>query len=176
MSQVAERILWAVDLLDVQPGDHVIEIGGGAGIAASLIVENLDRGTFTGLDRSAAMTAQATKRNQAAVQSRKATFVAAPVDGADFGGKEYDKIFLVNVNLHLHDAAGSFNIIRSWLAPGGTLVAVSHPPAEQKALDYAVQMPAILKDSGFDRVDVVSKRLSARLATAVIASAPECRW
>jgi cyclopropane fatty-acyl-phospholipid synthase-like methyltransferase len=169
MSSVADRIVWAVELLDVQPDDRVLEIGGGTGIAASIVVQHLTDGTFTGLDRSPAMMAQATKRNQAAVQSGKAFFVASTVAGAEFAGRQFDKVFLVNVNLHLHDAVRDFTTISSWLAPGGTFVAVSQPPAERKALDYAAQMPEILAESGFGEVEVVQHRFATGLATAVIA-------
>lgn len=169
MSKVAERIVWAIDLLDPQPDDRVLEIGGGAGVAATVVLQRLHSGTFTGLDRSPAMTAQATKRNRQAVEAGTATFVTGDVSDADFSGGRFDRILLVNVNLHLHKPDRDFARIRAWLAPGGRFVAVSHPPVERKALDYEAQMPPMLRAAGFDKIEVMTNRLAGGLATAVVA-------
>jgi SAM-dependent methyltransferase len=169
MRDVAGRIAWAVELLDIQPESHVLEIGGGAGHAAALILPQLAGGTYTGLDRSPAMTAQAMKRNQLAVESGRATFVVASVEDAVFDADEFDRIFLVNVNLHLHQPGRDLANIRSWLTPGGTFVAVSHPPVERKALEYAAQVPELLSDAGFGPAKVATCRLEGGLAAAVIA-------
>jgi SAM-dependent methyltransferase len=138
-------------------------------LAASLVLDRLNGGTFTGLDRSEKMIALASSRNKQAVESGRAVFVSAPVDEVDFTGVRFDKVFLVNVNLHLHHPDRDLALIRSWLAPGGVFVGVSHPPVERKAVEYASLMPEILKAAGFEEVEVVTKNLTGGLATAVIA-------
>jgi cyclopropane fatty-acyl-phospholipid synthase-like methyltransferase len=50
---VPQRIRWAVEALAIEPGDRLLEIGGGPGVAASLICEQLTRGHLLLLDRSA---------------------------------------------------------------------------------------------------------------------------
>lgn len=49
---IPERARWAVETLAVQPDDRVLEIGGGPGVAASLVCECLDRGRLLLIDRS----------------------------------------------------------------------------------------------------------------------------
>lgn len=169
MASVPDRIIWAVELLDPQPDDRVLEVGGGAGLAASLVLPLLEGGTFTGLDRSEKMIALATARNQHAVAGGRASFISASVDEADFDGGQFDKAFLVNVNLHLHHPDRDVALICSWLAPGGVFVAVSHPPVERKAIEYASRMPALLEAAGFEEVKVATRHLSGGRATAVIA-------
>ena len=49
---IPPRIKWAVDLMDPQPSDSVLEIGCGAGAAAELICERLETGKLFAIDRS----------------------------------------------------------------------------------------------------------------------------
>jgi ubiquinone/menaquinone biosynthesis C-methylase UbiE len=60
----------AVDLLDVKPDDRVLEIGFGPGAAIALLAERAQRGVVAGVDPSAVMVRQASRRNRKVVQRR----------------------------------------------------------------------------------------------------------
>jgi ubiquinone/menaquinone biosynthesis C-methylase UbiE len=64
--KIPERVVWAVDVLDVQPDDHILEIGCGHGLAVTLICERLHNGQLTALDRSQKMIEVTKQRNASA--------------------------------------------------------------------------------------------------------------
>lgn len=85
----AERLIWAVETLAMDPSDHILEIGCGVGVAVTLVCEKLECGKVMALDRSEAMIARARKRNQQAISSGKAIFQAAALHLADFGEERF---------------------------------------------------------------------------------------
>src|SRR5262249_15039431 len=73
------RSRWVVSLLDVRPADRVLEIGFGPGVAIAALVR-AGAGHVYGVDHSAVMLRQASRRNAAAVRAGRVTLVEAPVD------------------------------------------------------------------------------------------------
>src|ERR687892_473676 len=94
-ANASKRNRWAVDVLQVDPDDRILEVGCGYGVAVSLVCERLDGGRITAVDRSPKMIEAARKRNRA--HAEKARFVVATLTEADLGDEIYDKVFAVHV-------------------------------------------------------------------------------
>src|SRR5919198_5202557 len=69
--RLPERLVRAVELLDVGPEEQILEIGCGPGVAAALVCERLRGGCLTAIDRSSTAIERARKRNAAALAAGK---------------------------------------------------------------------------------------------------------
>src|SRR5437867_904576 len=85
----SERLLWAVEVLNVEPADRILEVGCGHGVAVSLVCDRLDNGRITAVDRSPKMIDAAEKRNRE--HAGKVRFVTTSIERADLGDEAYDK-------------------------------------------------------------------------------------
>jgi ubiquinone/menaquinone biosynthesis C-methylase UbiE len=118
---VSERVRAIVDELDIAPGDRVLEIGCGHGVAATFVCERLDAGCLTAVDRSPKMIAAAERRNARYVEAGTAEFLVREIEDLDLGDRRFDKIFAVRVGLFHREPERARALAEPWLAPGGSL-------------------------------------------------------
>ena len=126
---MSARLEAVVERLGVGPGDRVLEIGCGHGIAATLVCERLGDGAYTGVDRSPKMVEAARRRNAAHVGAGRAEFLEATLEALELGERRFERIFAVRVGLFHREPARARALAERWLAPGGTLLAAFDPPA-----------------------------------------------
>lgn len=169
----SERLVWAVDMLDVRPDDRVLEIGCGHGVAVTLVGERIDGGRITAVDRSRTMVDAATKRNRELVASGRATLLATTLEQAGLGAGGFDKIFAVNVAALWREPDAMRLLARDLLAPGGTLAVFSQPPSWRdrgEARAFGDRLAERLRGSGFAVEDVVVADVEPVPAVGVRAS------
>ena len=165
----SDRFAWAVDTLDIAPGDRVLEVGCGHGVAVSLVCERLDRGRITAVDRSPKMIEMARRRNRD--HSGKVRFVASSIEEADLGDEAYDKAFAVHVSA-LHQPGRALEVVRERLLPGGRLYVFSQAPgwkAREAADGFGAELGAALEDAGFVTERRVVEDFETGPAAAVVA-------
>jgi SAM-dependent methyltransferase len=167
---VAERLRWAVELVDPGPTDCLLEVGCGAGVAVSLICERLSGGRIVGLDRSRPMIARATRRNRAHVEAGRAAFQALALADADFGDVRFDKVFAVNVRLFRADAGREADALRQALVPRGGLYLFQQHPSAERTRAVTDELTTALERHGFTVRDVVTRGGGASTMTCVLAA------
>jgi SAM-dependent methyltransferase len=145
----------ALEALDVQAGDHVLEIGSGPGEALREMARRATRGAVVGLDVSALMVRLARGRNRAAINS--GLVEVKQVDGLTLGleGRTFDRILSVHCIYFWRDQEGTLAQLSSALRPGGRMVLAFLPegdavPARLRGPTYRFPQP--------ERVEAVLRR------------------
>jgi cyclopropane fatty-acyl-phospholipid synthase-like methyltransferase len=167
-THIPERIRWTVDLLDVQPTEHLLEIGCGPGHAVSLVCARLTRGTITAIDRSATQVARARDRNRECLAAGRARIERVALADLDAGRWRFDKIFAVNVNAFWTMPAPTFASVRRLLQGGGAVYLVYEPPTEARLRDVSERLPQLLRGHAFEVQDVRVRTFRASHGLCII--------
>ncbi|MBW8350711.1 class I SAM-dependent methyltransferase [Bacillus sp. IITD106] len=158
----AERLVWAVDTMNIQPDHRVLEIGCGHGVAVSLVCEKLETGKIVAIDRSLKMIEMARKRNADHIDIGTASFQTVSLHEADLVEGWFDKIFAFNVGVFWRQqSALEFELIKSCIAPYGELY-LFFQSINLQTQPSPGSLPEILQSNGF----TVKKILMEDLATA----------
>jgi ubiquinone/menaquinone biosynthesis C-methylase UbiE len=131
---MSERLRAIVEQLAVRPGDRVLDIGCGHGVAAGLICERLAGGSLTAIDRSPKMIEAARRRNAAHVETGVAEFLVGDLEDVDLGERRFDKILAARIGLFHREPERAHALAERWLAPGGEIFVFYDAPARRSSL------------------------------------------
>jgi SAM-dependent methyltransferase len=162
-SSNVQRNQWAVELLDVQLTERVLELGCGPGVAVAAITRRAARGRVVGVDHSQVMIRQARRRNLAAVRAGRVRLVHAPVERLQLTDGPFDAALAVN-NVGLWpEPTARLREVGRLLRPGGRIALVSQPrcPGATAATSAAAAdtLAAQLTDAGFEQVRIETLEL-----------------
>ncbi len=152
------RNAWTVQLLDLQPGDHVLEIGYGPGLSIQRAAELAPLGRVVGIDHSEVMLRQARRRNRRAVASGQVRLVRGGV--ADLAGQpaEYHKVLAVNVFMFWPDPVAALRQVAGVMQPQARVALTMQPRGRGATNEHTrvagERMAAALRDAGFTEVQV----------------------
>jgi len=122
-----QRNVWAVGLLGVEPTDRVLEIGFGPGIAIRELSCRAMHGLVCGVDHSAVMVRQATRRNAEAVRAGRVELRLGAAEHLPAFAEPFDKVLAVN-NLGMwREPDERLKEIHRLMRPGGRIAIVSQP-------------------------------------------------
>lgn len=113
---VPGRLAWTIDRLGIAGHETVLEIGGGRGIAAALLLSKLTTGRLVGIDHSETAIAAARTLNTVDENAGRLRPVHTTIENYDAGAERFDIVFAINVSLFRIDATAALKNIRCMLS------------------------------------------------------------
>lgn len=168
MKKVPERFLWAVDMMNINQKENILEIGCGAGLLAEQIAEHLNGGCLTAIDKSAPMIEKAIKRNSRILESKKISFENCRL--TDFSNKDvfYDKVVAFNVNIFFKISIKDVDVLKKVMKPESEVFVFYQAPYEID-LDAAKPIVDNLILNDFEIIRSEVKKLQPTSAVCVVA-------
>ncbi len=164
-----ERTFRTIDLLDIQSGDRVLEIGFGPGLGIAQAARLAVNGKVVGIDHSPLMVTRASGRNAVSIDQGRVELHAGSVAEMMCFSFPFDKAFAVNVHMFWADRMSALANVKFALKPGGTFALTFQPrnarATNQDAADEGRKLEAELGSAGF--VDIRTKVLRMKPVNAV---------
>jgi SAM-dependent methyltransferase len=156
---------FAVEALDLQPDDRVLEIGFGHGKTIQSIAGQTPAGFVAGVDISHVMVRQATKRNRAAIQDGRVEVCLGSVSNIPYEYARFNKILAVNNYQFWPNPEHNLNEIQRVLCEDGSLVLCLRLKDARKSFqlapgftwDEVEEVVGLVRWVGFHEVRAVSR-------------------
>ena len=161
VQQIPARIRWAVDFMDVQPNDHVLEIGCGPGAGAELICQRLETGKLFAIDRSESGVDRTRRRCKKYVDAGRLTVRQIDLATLRVPVKRLHKVYAFNVNLFwVRDCRDEVALLHERVLPGGVVHLFYDAARPEGVRTIMEKASAALADGGF-RVSVAENAAPA---------------
>ena len=177
--ETAEANRIAVELLDLVPTDHVLEIGFGHGATIARMAATVSSGFVAGVDPSAAMCRMASRRNRRHVARGLVELRQGRAEALPYPDTRFDKLLSAHTLYFWPDLDRPLAEAYRVLKPGGRLViAYRNDPEAARSFPASVyhfrentQIEHALRASGFSGVRI----FAAGELTSAISLAVACR-
>ncbi len=110
---------WAIEHMDIQAGDHILDVGCGGGMAIKLLATRASRGFVAGVDYSPAMVAQACARNATAVADGRVLVKHGNAMALPFEDESFDVVSAIETFYFWPDPMQGLAEAHRVLRPGG---------------------------------------------------------
>jgi ubiquinone/menaquinone biosynthesis C-methylase UbiE len=159
------------ELLDLEEGNHVLEIGFGTGRFINTMAKYIRNGCIEGIDLSKTMVAIAKRKNQKFIEQGKVIIHQGDFKIADYRDNSFDKICSANTIYFWPDPDGYAKKIYQILKPGGKAVLAFEDikQLERKSLSNRIfkfyrpdEIEGLLMRNAFSGgIDIYSKRIKS---------------
>ncbi|UCG54315.1 MAG: class I SAM-dependent methyltransferase [Dehalococcoidia bacterium] len=110
-----------ISQLDIQPDDHILEVGFGPGVGIKALSKMASKGFIAGIDFSKTMVQEASKLNAIEIRDGRVQLKEANVSSIPYDNDSFNKVFAVNVVYFWPDIRGAISEMKRVMKPGGTL-------------------------------------------------------
>ena len=172
----------ALDLLDLQPGDRVLEIGFGHGRSLAAAMASVADGFVAGIDHSEVMLRIARKRNASALRARRMELTLGDSESLPYPDGRFNKVFAMHSIYFWSDPRRHFEEARRVLSDEGRFVVGYRPSEDWRFVEafpssvYRVrsikEVENLIADAGLRLVQSTAHRLSSSLCAWTVASKP----
>jgi ubiquinone/menaquinone biosynthesis C-methylase UbiE len=153
------EVKWTVELLNIQPGDQVLEVGFGPGVGIRYAAQKATQGLVAGLDYSDTMVKVASKRNADAVKAGRVALRQGDVAALPYLEGAFDKAYAIHCIYFWTQPKDGLTELRRVLKPGGRLAITimpedkwppgRRPPADLFTLYSGSEVAQMLSEVGF---------------------------
>lgn len=158
LQQIPARLRWAVEYMDIQPNDQVLEIGCGPGIGAELICQKLETGKLFAIDRSESGVDRTKRRNAQYVDAGRLTVRQIDLATLRVPVKRLTKVFAFNVNLFwARECADEVALLHERVVPGGAVFLFFEATRPDLVPNMLRKASSALAEGGF-RVSIIEQK------------------
>ncbi len=168
-----------IQLLEIKPSDHVLEIGFGGGGALDGMAKSLQSGRVCGIEISEAMLNRARKKFDKFISQGKMELKEGHSAKIPYENGFFDKVYSINCIYFWPDPIVDLKEIRRVLKVGGKVilsvrpkeVLEKFPPARHGFTIYSdIQLQNLLHEAGFSDIKMEQRKDEPLCATFAIAT------
>jgi ubiquinone/menaquinone biosynthesis C-methylase UbiE len=168
---------YAIEQLDLQSTDRVLDIGFGGGATIVEMLETINTGKIYGVDFSDVMVAQAQQKFQDLIAAGKVSIEFADVRQLPFDDKSFNKVCTVNTIYFWEEPEVGLREIKRVLKSGGRLVIGIRSAAKMKDLpftqhNFKLYAPEavrdLLVDVGFSEVSIEHRDKDEKFDSVIV--------
>lgn len=130
-----------VDLLEVRPGDRVLEVGYGPGVLVNLLAARTGAAVIDGVDPSADMRDQALRRNRREAGGGRVRLGVGTAEDTGLPEATADRVVSVNNVALWPDLEAGVRELRRVVRPGGTVLLAWHSRTGRSRLARSLGLP-----------------------------------
>jgi SAM-dependent methyltransferase len=171
----------ALDLLEIQPNDSVLEIGFAHGRTIAEAAARAFHGSIAGVEISQRMLRMATRFNKKSIEKRHIDLKLTDGRSIPYGDFSFDKVYSVHtLYFWLYPLESVQEIVRV-LKPGGRFVLSFRPGDDPETRNFPAtiyrfytvdEAQALLRDGGFKDINIVRRKSPPEPLVFAVCAAP----
>jgi ubiquinone/menaquinone biosynthesis C-methylase UbiE len=167
---------WATSFMNIQPSDHVLDVGCGGGMASKLIAQIAVDGFVAGIDHSEDMLQQALKRNAAAIRAGRVEVRQGNVSALPYDDNSFDKVIAVETFYFWPNPVANLKEVSRVMRPGGLVALAMEGSKETPNWQKMAAQTARMEFPLYSGAEVVEMLTAAGFGQAWFETVPEKGW